>query len=153
MNHVLEAKKVVNPLFQTERGAGERQSAAGSSLRQRMPSSEGAVLKVRSFIHSFMDLTLNWELVYLLMCSFTENEPKPASLPVTISLASPVCLPCAQTWGHVAKHGAVLQRGWAAHGLAWPHRLPDYTRARPHVCLCRYEPGLCDPGQCPPGPG
>lgn len=53
-----------------------------------------------------MDLTLNWELVYLLMCSFTENEPKPASLPVTISLASPVCLALrpdlgtrGKTWG------------------------------------------------------
>lgn len=32
MNHVLEAKKVFNPLSQTERGAGERQSPAGSSL-------------------------------------------------------------------------------------------------------------------------
>ena len=56
------------------------------------------------------------------------------------------------------KHGAgVLQRGldhaWAGMASAGPDMLLDTARALPHVCLSRHEPGLCDSGQCPAGPG
>lgn len=127
MNHVLEAKKVVNPLSQTERGAGERHSPAGSSVtaHDQLRGSHSRGL----FIHLFIDLTLNWEFIYLLMCSFTENQPNPASLPVNISLASPMCLalcpalgPRGKTWGCVAEGLDCAQAGMASAG---PHMLLD----------------------------
>lgn len=74
------------------------------------------------FIHSFIDLTLNWEFIYLLMCSFPENQPKPASLPVNISLASPVCLALhpalgirGKTWGCAAEGLDSAQAGMATY--------------------------------------
>lgn len=56
MNHVLEAKKdVVNPLSQTDRGAGNgHYPGIGSSLQRDTPDLErGAILMVHLFIHLF----------------------------------------------------------------------------------------------------
>lgn len=134
--------------FPRQRGAQARDSPQREAL---CDSAHAQLRGSRSqgwFIHSFTDLTLNWELVYLLMRSCTENEPKPASLPVTISLASPVPGPRpdlgtrGKTWGCSAE-GLGRRMGWRGHAP------PHYTRARRTCVFAGMSPASVDPGQCP----